>query len=272
LDHTSFWREINEIGFIKKSIRGPGRGYQFVESAGEMTLYVELYDSITGDMLVKAMDRKGDRRSSSFQFKIKQVYSSRGVPMFNKIHKNFIFAVVFLLSACASGPQIQSDFDPSVDFSQYKTFGFFDPMRIEGENYSTLFGQQFRTSIRREMTARGYVESSNPDLGVNVSARLQEKTKVTQSPDPMMHAGYYGYRRGYYDPWMSYGYGTTTNVSQYTQGTVNVDIVDLAQKRMVWEGVAIGKVKEGRSNSDVRTAIDEGVTTMFEGYPAIAKQ
>lgn len=189
--------------------------------------------------------------------------------MFNKA-RNFsiLLASMLLMTACASGPTIQSDFDHSVDFSQYKTFGFFSPMSIEGANYSTLFGRQFRESISREMRARGYVESDNPDLGINVSARLQEKTKVTQTTDPMMAGGYYGYRRGYYDPWMSYGYGTTTNVSQYTQGTINVDIVDMAQKRMVWEGVAIGRVKEGRSNADVRTAVDSGVTTMFGGYPA----
>jgi len=179
---------------------------------------------------------------------------------------------VFMLTSCASGPQIQSDFDPTVDFSQYKTFMFFSPMSVEGQNYSTLYGRQFRVSIAREMLARGYVEAENADLGINVSARLQEKTKVTQSTDPMMHAGYYGYRHGFYDPWMSYGFGTSTNVSQYTQGTVNVDIVDLAQKRMVWEGVGIGRVKEGRSNSEIRAAIDTGVTTMFEGYPSTAGQ
>ncbi len=185
--------------------------------------------------------------------------------------KSFVVSIflsgIVLLAACASGPDIQSDYDPEVDFSQYKTFGFFSPMSIEGDNYSTLFGRQFRDSIGREMRARGYVESNNPDLSVNVSARLQEKTKVTTTTDPMMMGGYYGYRRGYYDPWMGYGYGTTTNVSQYTEGTINVDLVDMAQKRMVWEGVAIGRVKEGRSNAEIRTAIDQGVTTMFAGYP-----
>jgi len=179
-------------------------------------------------------------------------------------------AAMLLLSACASGPTIQSDYDHTVDFSQYKTFGFFSPMSIEGENYSTLFGQQFRESIGREMRARGYVLSDNPDLGINVSARLQQKTQVTQTTDPIMMGGYYGYRRGYYDPWMSYGYGTSTHVSQYNEGTINVDVVDMRQKRMVFEGVGIGRVKEGRSNAEVRKAIDEGVTEMFKGYPARA--
>ena len=171
-----------------------------------------------------------------------------------------------MLTGCATGPNIRTDYDPSVDFSQYRTFGFFNPMSIEGENYSTLFGQAFRESIGREMRALGYVESDNPDLGINVSARLHEKTKVTTTTDPVMHGGYYRYRRGFYDPWKTYGYGTSTHVSQYTEGTVNIDIVDMAQKRMVWEGVAIGRLKEGRSNAEVREAIDSGVAKMFDGY------
>lgn len=180
---------------------------------------------------------------------------------------------ILLLSACAaSGPKIQSDYDPTVDFSQYRTFGFFNPMSIEGPNYSTLFGQQFRASIGREMRARGYVESDNPDLGINVSARLQQKTEVHTTTDPMMTGGYYAYRRGLYAPWMSYGYGTSTQVKQYNEGTINVDIVDMKQKRMVWEGVAIGRIKEGRSNTEVRAAIDQGITEMFEAYPAGAAQ
>lgn len=176
-------------------------------------------------------------------------------------------AIAVLLSACASGPKFYTDYDQAVDFNRYKTFGFFDPMSIEGENYSSLFGQTFRTAIRREMTARGYVEAANPELGINVSARLQEKTSVTTTNDPFMYGGYYHYRRGFYDPWMAYGYGTETHVSQYTEGTVNVDIVDMAEKRMVWEGVAIGRIKEGRSNAEIRQAIDSGVTTVFADFP-----
>jgi hypothetical protein len=184
-----------------------------------------------------------------------------------------IFALalsVLFLAACASGPKIQSDYDPSVDFNQFKTFGFFTPMGIEGDNYSTLFGQQFRESISREMKSRGYVESGNAELIFNVSANLQEKTKVTTTTDPMMHGGYYGYRRGAYGAWGGYGYGTTTNVSQYTEGTVNVDMVDIVNKSMIWEGVAIGRLKKNQSNADTRVNIDKGVTTMFADFPGRA--
>ena len=121
------------------------------------------------------------------------------------------------------------------------------------------------------MESRGYVMSDDPDLLLNVSARLQDKTKVTTYSDPYP-SGYYGYRRGYYDPWMGYGYNERTHVSQYTEGTVNVDMVDARAKRMVWEGVAVGRLKEGRTNEEVSEAINQGVTNMFGGYPFRAGQ
>jgi len=40
----------------------------YSESAGEMTLYLELYDSVSGEMLAKALDRKVDRQTGYFEW------------------------------------------------------------------------------------------------------------------------------------------------------------------------------------------------------------
>ena len=176
-----------------------------------------------------------------------------------------------LLAACSSGPQIKADYDPSVDFSQYQTFNFYNPMGIENPNYSSILGQMFRDAITREMEKRGDTLSDDPDLLMHVSAILADKPKVTTYTAPM-YGGYYGYRRGYYDPWYGYGYGTSTHVSQYTEGTVNIDMVDARAKRMVWEGIAVGRVNEDRSNEEVRQAINAGVLEMFSTYPFRAGQ
>ena len=182
-----------------------------------------------------------------------------------------VLTVFALMTACASTTNIYSDYDRSVDFSQYKTYGYYSPMGIENPNYSSLLGQMFRDAIDVQMKQRGYVKSSNPDVLFNVSARLEDKTRVTTTSDPMMYGGgYYGYRGGMYDPWGGYGYGTRTHVSQYTQGTVNIDMVDPELKRMLWEGVAIGRVQE--KNKNLREDIMTGVAEMFKGYPFRAGQ
>jgi hypothetical protein len=177
-----------------------------------------------------------------------------------------------LLASCASKPNINTDYDHTVDFSQYKTYAFFNPMGIENPNYSSIYGSIFREAISKEMESRGYTKSDNPDLLINVSGRLQDKTKVTTTSDPYMSGSYYGYRRGRYGAWGGYGYGTTTNVSNYTEGTVNVDMVDRVQKRMVWEGVAVGRVNEKRTNEETRKNINAGIQEMFSAYPFRAGQ
>ena len=39
---------------------GTGRTHSYARSAGEMTLYIELFDSETGDLIAKALDRRID--------------------------------------------------------------------------------------------------------------------------------------------------------------------------------------------------------------------
>ena len=113
----------------------------------------------------------------------------------NRFTPLVMLALAALIAGCTSGPDIRSDYDRTVDFSQYKTYNFFSPMGIENPNYSTIYGSIFRESISREMDSRGYTISNDPDLLINVSARLEDKTKVTTYNDPYP-AGYYGYRRG----------------------------------------------------------------------------
>jgi hypothetical protein len=43
-----------------------GRSTTYTSSAGEMTLYIELYDSVTGDLIVKALDRRVDNAYAGF--------------------------------------------------------------------------------------------------------------------------------------------------------------------------------------------------------------
>jgi Domain of unknown function (DUF4136) len=193
--------------------------------------------------------------------------------MIKRFSKFVMIAVsIVLLASCASKPKIQSDYDHTIDFSQYKTYNYFTPMGIENPNYSSIYGSIFRSAISREMESRGYKLSDNPDLMINVSGRLQDKTKVTTTSDPYMGGGYYGYRRGSYGAWGGYGYGTSTHVSNYTEGTVNVDMVDRAAKRMVWEGVAVGRVNEKKSNDETRAGIYSGIQEMFAAYPFRAGQ
>jgi len=49
----------------------PGRSYTMSESAGAMTLYLEIYDSVTGQILARAVDRQTDRGTGMIQWQNK---------------------------------------------------------------------------------------------------------------------------------------------------------------------------------------------------------
>jgi hypothetical protein len=177
----------------------------------------------------------------------------------------WILAATVALNGCASGPDIRSDYDRAADFSQFSTYDFFSDAGPQGGSYQSFFSRYMVAAISREMDSRGYVKSDDPDLLINFNAILSEKTDIRTTTAPM-YGGYYSYRRGFYDPWMSYGYAQETSVSQYTEGTFNIDIVDARRKKLVWEAVGVGRVSQ-KAREELEERVNAGVAEYFKQYP-----
>lgn len=168
------------------------------------------------------------------------------------------------LAACASAPRVASQADPGADFSRYRSFAFYTPLALEQNGYTTITSNRIRAAVRAQMEARGYVfDAADPDLWVNLNAYLQDKTRVTTMPE-VDYDYYYSYRaRGYVA--VPY-WRDRTDVRQYTEGTLNVDLVDARRKQLVWEGIAVGTV--GRADAQRRgEQIDAAVAAIFAAYP-----
>jgi hypothetical protein len=163
-----------------------------------------------------------------------------------------------------------ADYDDAAPFGSYETYNFMEGAGPSRDNYQSFFSQYMVTAITIEMEERGYTKSDDPDLLVNFNAFLEEKTKVrTTSAPPPMHVGYggyYGYRGSAYGAWGGYGYGTETHVSQYTEGTFNIDIVDNKKHQLIWEAVGVGKVTE-ETLENLEEGVMAGVPKFFSLYP-----
>lgn len=171
------------------------------------------------------------------------------------------------LTGCAPSVKVRSDTVPDANLAQYQTFGFFKQLGIEGDNYSNIFGEHFRDAISQEMKARGYTESDDPQLLVNVSAGQEEKIRVNTYQEPYLYGGYYG--RCCYGawggPWGYPGY-TQTSVHQYTEASVFIDVVDASEHRMIWQGVATFTVTD-KMQQQLRDTIFNTVDKVFAQYP-----
>lgn len=171
---------------------------------------------------------------------------------------------LLMIAACATGPRVRTDMDPGADLSRYSSYGFHEPLAMEQSGYSTYLTDQIRSSIRREMDARGYrFDPVKPDLRVNFQGIVRERTDVYTVP--RADIGYfYSYRtRSYvgFPVWYDHA-----QVSRYTEGTLTIDLVDAARNHLVWTGSAIGRVTQ-RTPQERLAAADGAVASIFARYP-----
>lgn len=171
---------------------------------------------------------------------------------------------VLLLAGCATGPQITSEADPEADFGSYRTFGFYSPLALEKEGYATPTTDRIKAAARAQLESRGYVYTpEQPDLWVNLNAYMQKRTDVTSYPT-VDYNYYYSYRaRSYFavPHWHD-----ETHVRQYTEGTLNVDLVDRRKNRLVWEGIAVGRIAK-LEPAERAARIDSTMAEIFARYP-----
>jgi hypothetical protein len=189
------------------------------------------------------------------------------------LHQTFVRLAVTVgccvfVAACSSGPTIRADGDPSVDFTQYKTFGFFDQLSTDKSKYATMLTGRLKDATRAELGKRGIQEAPQPQLLVNFSTNVENRTEV-QSTGTSASYGFYGYRAGMYGAWG--GYPQDVYTTHYQQGTLAIDLVDSQKKQLVWQGVAQARLTQ-KMLDNPGAAIGSVVTDIFEKYPVKAPE
>ncbi len=175
-----------------------------------------------------------------------------------------VVATAVVLAACAGAPTVRVNVAPGADLASYKTFGFVNPLGTDRAGYRSIVSQQLIIDTQRELEARGMTRSDAPQLLVNFSANLTKELQVTPSP-PTFVGGYYGYRGGMYSTWPMYQPDTVT---QYTQGTLNIDMVDAGHKQLVWEGVVTDSVSQSDLDN-LSVALNKAVVAAFAKFPIL---
>ena len=186
---------------------------------------------------------------------------------------SFILIAMFLalmLSACSSGLTVRSEMDPTVDFGEYRTYNFFEPMGIEGGYNSPIFGEHYRSAIGGEMERRQYTVADEPDLLINVTIRGDDKVKIRSYSAPYMSGGYYSMPGGAYaGSAVGVGISAGSRATTVTEASVFIDMVDLKQRRVVWQGVAVVDVND-KVAQQLRDAIFTSVNKVMAEYPHTA--
>ncbi len=184
------------------------------------------------------------------------------------IRRIMMAVTVLLLASCASSPNTFSNADPDVDFALYRTYGYFPTLSTDTEQYQSMVSNFLKVAVAQELDKRGLTyDEEAPQLRVNFFINTKDKIKTRTVPTMGMGGGYYDYRDPFYDSWGGYG-GYETRVDQYTEGTLNIDVVDTATNKLVWEGSVVGKLTD-KDIRNMEQTVDEAVAAVMNGFPIL---
>ncbi len=185
--------------------------------------------------------------------------------MIKTIQSSLLLALLLLLGSCSS-VTADADWDSKVDFTQFRTWSFFQktpPKTGNPDLDNDLFHARVRKAIREAFKEKGLQETeqgAKPDFLVTYTARVQQKVDVDYVNN------YYGYRNYHWGGWSSVD-------KQVRVNDVGNLILDLllpeagGKPRLAWRGSAEAYVQKDRTPEQKYALILEALHKMLGYFP-----
>jgi len=176
-----------------------------------------------------------------------------------------IFVAALFLVSCSS-IKTTVDYDKTIDFTQFKTYGYYGWVEGSDVILNQFDKERIEQAFAAEFKSRGieYVEDG-ADIIVSLFIVVDQKTSTTAYTAHYGggYGGYYGYGPGW--GWGGGVSSTTYSSYDYLVGTIVCDIFEVATKKMIWQGVASGTVDDNPKNRDRRVSYT--VQQIMAQYP-----
>jgi hypothetical protein len=179
-----------------------------------------------------------------------------------------MFAV--LLSACET-TQVNHDFDTHRDFGGYRSWSWKEPGLQYQPNdpriKSDLTEQRIRESVAEQLDQRG-LRMAQP--GTNADVKVQAYLIVENRQQLITNNYGGGWGGGWGGPWGGYWgspLNTETRSVDYKVSTLQIDLLDGKDGKLVWRGSTEQIVNENANPAARDTAIRQTVAKILSQYP-----
>jgi hypothetical protein len=183
---------------------------------------------------------------------------------------SLVLLVCLLATGCATTLRPTIDYDPAVDFARYQTFSWIDSNPLISaatqRTLSPLVQQRLMSQTQQGLTRRGlrFVEDpSQADLVVAFTIGSREGIRITSYPSRSLHRGPVGRRS---PSWGGYWNTSTVRTTQYREGQLAIDMLDVAQAQPVWHGTVSRRITQAE-RMEPGDAIREAVDAILEQFP-----
>lgn len=177
-------------------------------------------------------------------------------------------ACLALLAGCADKPTYDVDYDQSFPFAEYKTYRWYDDDHNSRESQYRRHNssdQRVRSTADQELMQRGLRQGARgqADFWVNYHVTKRQTQKIS-GQEQGMHGGV---AAGTYGRSVSVGYSSGQSVKTYEDGTAMFDVIDIKTGRIVWRGVAEGRLKNNMSKADREQLTITVVHELLKQFP-----
>lgn len=173
-------------------------------------------------------------------------------------------AGALLLTGC-SGYHVKYDYDRRADFSTFKTFGWYATSRhAQGKGQSTenpLMDRRVRRAVEDELIRKGFRFEAKGEPDFLVTYYPTYSTRRVKTTTGFVGMGW-GYR-----PFYGGVRSQSTQVHQYREGTIVLEIVDNRSNEMVFQAAAEGALNEVETPEEAEDVIQRAVAEMLESFP-----
>jgi Domain of unknown function (DUF4136) len=183
------------------------------------------------------------------------------------IRFGFLAVLIVICGACST-LNVNTDFNPTYDFTQLKTYAWLDTGQAPSSDArinNDLIVDRVRAAVEKTLAAKGYVktESASADFMVSWLGAIDKKLQV-ESIDHFYSP--YGYGALARDP--SWGGGMrTTATREYEEGTLVVDILDPAQHKLMWRGTGKNRLGKKDDPEAVTQRINRAIAEILADFP-----
>ena len=169
--------------------------------------------------------------------------------------KTFKFILLALLiTSC--GTVVNYDYEKSTDFTQYKTYGYFDDMKT---GLSQLDDKRLMRAIDAKLQTMGLTRSDAPDFFIDI----QSEDVMNRNNSTVGVGAGGGGRGGFGGVSVGIPLGGNQNSRQ-----IVIEFVDKSQnEKLFWQAVSESTYKQNASPEKREETFAKLVEKIFDGYP-----
>jgi hypothetical protein len=170
--------------------------------------------------------------------------------------------VTGLLSAVAMlGQTVEVDFDRNIDSSAYRRYSWkVHPLLEQDQELLQSVGAELvRMAVNEQLMRRGFepTEDEFADFHITFFGARKKGQEVTGAVT-VSSGGWYGAGSYYQSGW------TKVMVSEYTEGTLVLDVVDAKTKQLAWRAYCKGVIRDPSKRDKI---IDKAVEKALKKFP-----